>query len=194
MFAWLDERIRKAEQRSETLKNLNFVCDLKPPADPALIERCEAELQRFLPESYRAFLLLHDGGFVGFEVTLGSMTSSEGFQVFGAADAASATLSLATDLEAFDLPPGALDGLIPFCDYGDSDICLFDARRTSGSEYPVLDGYHEAVGQWREHVIASNFEEWLQRGFDAFIAGRSVVYWVDTPLSAWSERGGGSEG
>ncbi|HTD32443.1 MAG TPA: SMI1/KNR4 family protein [Candidatus Elarobacter sp.] len=147
------------------------------------VESCEQQLGRFLPESYRAFLSLHDGGFVGLETVLPGMTSTSGFRIFGAQQTTERTLALADDLEPFELPPAALDGLIVFADYGNSDICLFDATRPSGGEYPVLDGFHEAVGSWRELVIAVTFEDWLRRIFDAFIEREQrLEYWLESPL------------
>lgn len=183
MFAWLDDRIHAAEAKSETLGGITFVCDLRPPALDAAVESCESLLQRFLPESYREFLRLHDGGFIGLDIALPGTTSTRGFQIFGAAEVAATTMRLADDLAPFELPPDALDGLIVFAGYGNSDICLFDAKRRTGGEYPVLDGYHEAVGEWRDQLIAANFEEWLRQMFDAFIErDRSLAYWLDSPL------------
>jgi hypothetical protein len=183
MFAWLDDRIRAAQAKSETLQGIAFVCDLRPPALDAAVESCESELQRFLPESYREFLCLHDGGFIGLEIALQGTTSTRGFQIFGAAEVAATTVRLADDLAPYALPPDAFDGLIVFADYGNSDICLFDATRGTGGEYPVLDGYHEAVGEWRDQVIAANFEQWLRQMLDAFIEREhSLAYWLESPL------------
>ncbi len=37
--------------------------------------------------------------------------------------------------------------------------------------------------EWREAVIAPNFEEWLRRLFDAMIDRRQYPqYWIPTPL------------
>ena len=183
MFAWLDDRIRAAEAKSQTLEGITFVCDLRPPASDATVESCESALQRFLPDSYREFLRLHDGGFIGLEIALPGTTSTRGFQIFGAGDVAATTMRLAVDLSPFELPAETFDGLIVFADYGNSDICLFDATRGTGGEYPVLDGYYETVGEWRDQVIAANFEQWLLQMFDAFIErDRSLAYWLDSPL------------
>lgn len=47
----------------------------------------------------------------------------------------------------------------------------------------MLDGFHEAVGSWRELVIAPSFEDWLRRIFHAFIEReQSPVYWLESPL------------
>lgn len=184
MFAWLDGRIRAAEAKSDILEGITFVANLRPPATDAAVESCESELQRFLPDSYREFLKLYDGGFLGLEIALtDGITSTRGFEIFGAAEVAAATVRLAEDLAPFEMPPETFDGLIVFADYGNSDICLFDATRRSGGEYPVLDGFHEAVGEWRDNVIAETFEHWLRQAFDAFVdRDYSLAYWLQSPL------------
>lgn len=183
MFSWLDARMRAADAKAQTLDGIEFVCELRSGADEADLRSCESALQRFLPDSYRTFLALHDGGFVGLETALAGMTSTTGIRIFSAAETAERTLALADDLAPFALPPGMLDGLIVFADYGNSDICAFDATRPNGGEYPVLDGFHEAVETWRELVIATSFEQWLRRIFDAFVErDQSPVYWLESPL------------
>ncbi len=184
MFEWLDDRVRAAEAKSQTLEGIEFVCELRAAAAQADVEACEDRLQRFLPDSHRTFLTLHDGGFVGIERALAGMTSTSGFRIFGAHETAQTTLALAEELAPFELPPSALDGLIVFADYGNSNVCLFDATRQHGGEYPVLDGFHEAVGSWRDLVIAATFEDWLRRIFDAFVErDQSLEYWLESPLT-----------
>jgi hypothetical protein len=129
VFEWLDDRVPAAEAKSQRITGIEFVCDLRSAAPEADVESCEERLQRFLPDSYRTFLSLHDGAFIGVETALAGMTSTSGFLIFGARETAERTVTLADDLAPFGLPPSALAGLIVLADYGNSDVCLFDARR-----------------------------------------------------------------
>lgn len=183
MFEWLGQRLRAAAELTDAWQGINLVTEFRPPAPAEAIVRCEAELTRALPESFREFLKLHDGGFVGAEVSLTTTTSTTGFQVYGAAECAAATRRLPEVLEPFGLPTAAFDGLVVFAEYGNSDICLFDASGSDGKEYPVIDGFHEAPSAWREAVIAPNFEEWLRQIFSAMIDRRQYPqYWIPSPL------------
>jgi len=127
MFDWLEQRLRAAHELTDAMDGVNFVDDLRGPAAVDAIERCEAALEQFLPDSYRQFLKLHDGGFLGLEVAMATSTFTSGIQIFSAGECAEATSSLAEDLAPFELPIGALDGLIVFASYGNSDIVYLRA-------------------------------------------------------------------
>lgn len=79
MFSWLDERLRAADELTNTWDGINLIADFRAPATADALTRCEAGLGRRLPQSFRSFLELHDGGFVGAEIALPRTTSTTGF-------------------------------------------------------------------------------------------------------------------
>jgi hypothetical protein len=70
MFAWLEQRLHETSVISDDWDGINVFAGFRQPATAEVLARCEADLGRPLPESFRAFLELHDGGFIGAEVAL----------------------------------------------------------------------------------------------------------------------------
>ncbi|MEW6747040.1 MAG: SMI1/KNR4 family protein [Planctomycetota bacterium] len=108
---------------------------LRPPASSRDIDALEEELHCALPESYRGFLELHDGGTI------------DGLVIFGI-----------EELRAFDT--GSFPShLIPFHPVTDDDFECFDTSRPDVGEYPVV-WYGRGSGA-EEATTYTDFIDWL---------------------------------
>jgi hypothetical protein len=171
-LADLSERLRDAEKVVDSYGYI-FVHDFARPAGAVALDHCEQELGVALPPSLRAFLALHDGGYLGVDYVLGKMTCSLGITMFSCA----AILQRTTE-----------ESLLPFvaiADQGNGELCLLDSSRETDGEYAVVEGSGEYTHEeWREAIIAESFGQWLDKVLSSIVEEhRTLHYWISMPLA-----------
>ena len=155
------------------------------------IARCE-EVVGSLPADFRAFLRYSNGATMSVEFefapgqrglfllnvlsTMGIVNqTSENRQVWDDSVTARST--------RFDGPP-TWGPLIVFADWQDGNLCVFDPDQRRDEIVPVIEVSPDIhPREWREMRIASSFDEWITRIFDAMENGQHPVYWLPSPLA-----------
>ncbi len=142
----------------------------QPPASAKEIADAEAVMGLSLPEAYRMFLRLHDGGFISPDPV-----DEADERAFADGCWNSHHLRGCADLvreyqDAFlrekDIDPDLEEWpYIPFCHTDGQEVLVFGPRGPNGIE-PVLDAWHD-VGPAEWGVLADSFADFLRTYVDS---------------------------
>jgi SMI1-KNR4 cell-wall len=189
MYEWLPEAIEQSEPVFQEF-SVNLEFKLYQPTTKEKIKQCEQLLGLSLPRSYREFLLKHNGAHLFCSDTAAYAEteiwwSNSGIVVFGI----EALLShrqhlqwiyeLSDSLETpFPVPIAYLGRICT------GDFCALEMGELTNFENPVMYCQQDCdPSDWKESIVASSFEDWLQKMFTNVIKwGRSPEYWLKDNL------------
>lgn len=135
----------------------------RKPATEKAVADLEREMGSELPEAYKAFLTVHDGGFIHEEAILEEeLAESLGDAAWNSnvllgveeirAQFADMKTVLAAAAEVF----GEVDGIyIPFCHTSGQELLVFKGPLKGTADAEVLDAFHEVPPSCWEPVYAS---------------------------------------
>lgn len=189
MYEWLSKAIEQSEFICREFSvNLGF--KLHQPTTKEKIQQCEQLLGLSLPRSYREFLLKYNGAhFFCSDAAAYAETeiwwSNSGVVVFGI----EALLShrqhlqwlyeLSDSLETpFPVPIAYLGRICT------GDFCALKMDELTNFENPVMYCQQDCdPSDWKEGIVASSFEDWLQKMFNNVIKRRRFPeYWLKDNL------------
>lgn len=129
-----------------------------PGATPEDIENLEQTLKITLPESYKAFLRVFDGGQFNFGRMHCITENGAGWHDF------------LQQLENFFTyhPILGVRSLLPFGSSYGGDMYCFDLTKMKNGECPVLEFDHEGADDQELRLVGNDFAEWVANSYSEF--------------------------
>jgi hypothetical protein len=143
----------------------------RPPASPAAIEATESAIGLTLPDCYKEFLLVHDGGFI--DICFNDPTDplfrmdtaeSNSHSLFGCHEITKSYRDLSEFAEPYEWR--GKWPFIPFCRTRGQEKLVFGPPDCDG-EMPVIDATEQGAPNNGWGVLYPNFEAFL----DAYVSG-----------------------
>lgn len=140
-----------------------------PPASPEQIDGLQQYIQLPLPDSYRLFLRMHNGGFFSHE----RPDKADDIHMATEAWNSNQLLGVEEIADYFDRIRYKFSGryirFIPFCHTQGQELLVFSTIGETSDDSPVFDAWHE-VGpdDWMNQKLYDGFAEFLEAYIEKF--------------------------
>jgi SMI1 / KNR4 family (SUKH-1) len=191
MYEWILDTV---ERSIEVFHGFSLECGmhLGEPATTEEIHQCEQAIGLELPHSYKEFLLIHNGAHLFSDrdpqyakAEEAPWWSDSGTVILGLESLLSYRKTLMWTYELCDFPVRPFP--IPIAYLGRSctgEFCALDMTSLNNLENPVMYCEHDRdPSEWKDFTIASSFEDWLHKTFEAVIDRKNFPeYWSEENL------------
>jgi len=168
------------QELSEVVSSEQVYCRFGSGADPELIQVFEEVNNVRLPETYKAFLLQFNGGFIGGESAESLIKKGRNLELYRPEVVLFSLEELSAQFEyqsrrRWKIYDDSIQPypIIPFCSAPNSELLVFANSEKAGTNSPIFDAFHEEpTSCWG--LVANDFTGFLS----GYIRESGYVYCV----------------